>query len=144
MCSECACTHCVRSIGIRLYIGKFVFVQFRDVGAHSVCTDETALHTTRESGRCFKLTRIFETPLIPIHSIVHRSTVSVCTHRFFVLANSIFTLPRRICCDVEASTEMYGSFIEWNIAAMLGARRFYVFYQHGKVHSISFFVFIRR
>lgn len=117
----------------------------------------TALHTTRESGRCFKLTRIFETPLIPIHtathSIGHRSTVGVRVYSVdfsfwqiqYLLCRGgyVVMLKHRLRC-----TDHLLSGISQR-CSMLGARGFYVFYQHEKIHSISspvFFllVFIRR
>lgn len=109
----------------------------------------TALHTTRESGRCFKLTRIFETPLIPIHtathSIGHRSTVGVRVYSVdfsfwqiqYLLCRGgyVVMLKHRLRC-----TDHLLSGISQR-CSMLGARGFYVFYQHEKIHSISSPVF---
>lgn len=149
-------------LGYVLYIGKFVFsfdcvlCVWRSSCVHRRTT--AWARTANESGRCFKLTRIFETPLIPIQPGTSR--VCVCVSVFFFLLFSMSSssssrfwqiqyllVATDICwCGLRASTGRCARimFVYCAGRCCYCSRRSYMF-RGEKIHGINvqFFVFIR-
>lgn len=109
-----------------LYIGKFVYVQLCAGAPPFIYGAEMALHTTRESGRCFKLTPNFWNAL---NTDTHNRTSSVYSPVFRCAKYNIYS-SRRIYCRTRCADHV----LEPNVI-----RGFYVFSEKNTWNIIFFY-----